>query len=241
MGTRVTLQGVRLSFPHLFQARAVQAGDDPKFGAAFLIPKNHPMLPTLQAAIKQEKANKWGANIPATASSTLYDGDTDPKYNTVADNHGCMILNTSSAQDQPPVLVDVNLQKVINPATFYAGCYVNADIGVYGYDKGVSKGIAAGLNGVQFVQDGERLDSRPSAEDMFGAPAGAPPPIAGGDVGQPVQQPVNQMAQGANPYAQPVPAQGAPYAPPVGGQPAQTAVAPSQAGAPPAGNPSFLG
>ena len=231
MGTRVTLQNVRLSYPHLFQPRAVQAGDDPKFGAAFLIPKTHPMLPTLLAAIEAEKTLKWGANVPPSATPSIYDGDTDPKYNTVPDNHGHMILNSGSSAEQPPVLVDMNLQKVINPATFYAGCYVNADIGVYGYDKGVSKGIAFGLNGVQFAQEGERLDSRPSAEDMFGAPAGAPPPIAPGVQGVPA----------GNTYAQPVPAQPV-YAPPVAGvPPAAAPVAAQPAGVPPVGMPGFLG
>lgn len=220
MGIRVTISGVRLSYPHLFQARAVQAGDDPKFGAAFLIPKNNPAVPDILAAIEAEKGTKWGASAPPAVKSTLYDGDTDPKYNTQAINHGHYILNASSAQDQPPVLVDATLQKVINPATFYAGCYVNADIGFYAYDKGVSKGIAAGLNGVQFHADGERIDGRPSAEDMFGAPAGAPAPIAPAVGGGAVPPP--------QPYAQPA----AGYAPPAGAVPPQAPVAPAPAAAP---------
>ena len=220
MGTRVMIQGARLSYPHLFQARAVQAGDDPKFGAAFLIPKNNPAVPAIFAAIEAEKGAKWGSSIPPTVKSTLYDGDTDPKYNIDAVNHGHYILNASSGQDQPPVLVDTSRQKVINPATFYAGCYVNTDIGFYAYDKGVSKGIAAGLNGVQFAADGERIDGRPTAEDMFGAPAGAPPPIAPA-VG-------SQGVPGPQPHAAPA----AGYAPPPGAIPPAAPVAPPPAAAP---------
>lgn len=186
MSSRVTIQNVRLSYPHLFTARAIQAGDDPKFGAAFIIPKNHPSIPQILKSIETEKGAKWGANVPPSAKTTLYDGDANPKYNTDPANHGMYLLNASSTQDQPPVLVDMNLQKIINPALLYAGCYVNADIGFYPYDKGVSKGIAAGLNGVQFTADGERLDGRPTAEQMFGVPEGAPAPIAPG-VGAPVQ------------------------------------------------------
>ena len=231
MGTRLTIQNVRISYPHLFQPRAVQPGDDPKYGVALLIPKNHPAVPAILQAIAQEKANKWGANVPPSASAPFYDGDTDPKYNIVADNHGHYIMNTSASLEQQPVLVDNNLQKVINPSTFYAGCYVNADVGAYPYDKGVSKGIAFGINGVQFVQDGERLDNRPSAEDMFGAPAGAPPPIASGVVGQPAGAPL----------AQPVPTQYQPPLAPVGISPAPAPVAPAPVGVPPVGMPGFLG
>jgi len=234
MGTRVTLQGVKLSYPHLFQARIVKQGDDPKFGAAFLIPKNHPCVPQVQQAIQAEKNNSWGASVPPTVTATLYDGDTDPKYNTVPENRGHFILNTSSSAEQPPTLVDANLQKVINPATFYAGCFVNADIGFYSYDKGVSKGIAAGLNGVQFVQDGERLDNRPSAEEMFGPPVGAPAPIAPGIAGQPDQY-------GGNPAPQQLPPQGAPGAYQAGASTQAAPMAPAPAGAPIMGGPAFLG
>lgn len=52
----------------------------------------------------------------------------------------------------------------------YAGCYVHAFIEVYAYShpKG-GNGFAAGLLGVQFARDGERLDKRatPGIDEMF--------------------------------------------------------------------------
>ena len=226
MGTRITLQNVRLSYPHLFQPRAIQPGDEPKYGAAFLIPKTvqtpqgpqiNPVITQIQQAIEAEKANMWGANVPPAAKTTLYDGDTDPKYANDEASNGHMILNSSANASAQPILVDQNLQAVINPATFYPGCYVNADIGVYAYDKGISKGIAAGLNGVQFAADGERLDNRPTAEQMFGAVAGAPAAIAPGV---------------ANIGAQPAPAAVAPQS---------AGVAPTQSAQPVPAKPAFLG
>lgn len=231
MSTIVRMDMVRVSYPHLFQPRVVQAGDEPKYGCAFIIPKNHPALPTLIAAIEAEKAAKWGANVPPAAKTVLYDGDTDPKYNTKLENNGCFILNTSAQADRPPLVVDTNGQKIINAAAIYAGCYVNMEVGIYPYDSGMSKGISAGINGVQFVQDGEQLGNVRTAEEMFGAPAGAPPPIAGGVVGQPA----------ANPYAQPAPVAPVAAAPYVGVPVAPAPVAPQPAGVPPVGAPSFLG
>lgn len=179
MGTRVTIMGARLSYPHLYQPRSVNPGDPPKYGAAFLIPKNNPAIAMLQSAAQAEAGNNWGANPPPTLKALpLYDGDTDPKYAGDANTNGMMVLNTS-AQDAPTV-VDLNNQKIIDPSVLYAGCWVNVDVGIYTFDKPMSKGIAAGLNGVQFAADGDRIDGRPSAEDMFGPPTGAPPPIAGG-------------------------------------------------------------
>lgn len=238
MGTRVSLEMVRLSYPHLFQPRAVNPGDTPKYGAALLIPKfiqtaqgpaANPAIAQLQAAEQAERATKWGANVPPTAKPLpLYDGDTDPKYAGQPEYAGVMILNTS-AQDQP-VIVDQNLQKVMNPATFYSGCFVNADIGVYPYDQPMSKGTAAGLNGVQFVADGERIDGRPSAEQMFGAPAGAPAPVAPG-VGQtPAVQPVAQPVPSGAP--QPGYQAGQPAAYPAGVPAQAPAAAPAQPATP---------
>lgn len=246
MGTRVLIQGVRISYPHLAQARAVQAGDTPKFGAAFLIPKGHPAIAQLLQAAANEIGARWGATPPPTLKQIpLYDGDADPKYNTVPANNGHMILNTS-AIDQPHLVDQNNVKIVPNTAgqVFYAGAIVDAFVSAYSYgDKpgSLSKGIAAGLDGVKFIQDGDRLDNRPSAEEMFGAPAGAPPPIAAGVVGQPLQQPVQQMAPAGYPAPQqaPPPPAGAPY--PAGIPPAAAPVAPQPAGAPPPGGPAFLG
>jgi len=247
MGTRVLIQGVRLSYPHLAQARAVQAGDVPKFGAAFLIPKGHPAIAQLLQAAANEIGARWGATPPPTLKPLpMYDGDTDPKYNTVPANNGHMILNTS-ALDQPH-MVDQNNVPVIQPSMFYAGAVVDAFVSAYSYgDKpgALSKGIAAGLDGVRFMQDGDRLDNRPTAAEMFGAPAGAPAPIAPGiqqgAPAQPVQQPVQPVAPAgvSQPQYAPPPPAGTPY--PAGIPTTAAPVAPQPAGAPPAGGPAFLG
>lgn len=250
MGTRVLIQGVRISYPHLAQPRAVQAGDTPKYGAAFLIPKGHPAIAQLLQAAANEMGARWGATPPPTLKPLpMYDGDTDPKYNTVPANNGHMILNTS-ALDQPHLVDQNNVKLVPNTAgqVFYAGAVVDAFVSAYPYgDKpgSLSKGIAAGLDGVRFVQDGDRLDNRPSAEEMFGAPAGAPAPIAPGiQQGAPaqlVQQPVQSVAPAGVPqpqYAPPPPA-GTPY--PAGIPTTAAPVAPQPAGAPSPGGPAFLG
>jgi len=220
MGTIVPIQGARLSYPHLFQARSIQAGDEPKFSAAFLIPKNNPAIPAIQAAIEVEKGTKWGASVPPSVGSTLYDGDTNPKYNTDPNNHGHYVLNTSSKADRKPKVVDQNVANIIDTSRIYAGCYVNAEVDFYPYDMGVSKGIACGLLAVQLVAEGERLDGHPEAGTSFAPIAGAPPPLAPTVGGAPVP--------GPQPYAQPA----APVYPPTGIPPQAAPVAPAPVAAP---------
>ncbi len=46
-----------LSYPHIFQPRAVQQGDDPKFGVVVLIPDTDPQLAQILQIQESEKAN----------------------------------------------------------------------------------------------------------------------------------------------------------------------------------------
>jgi len=229
MSTIVRMDMVRISYPHLFVPHAVNVGDEAKFGASFLVPKNHPSAPMLVQAFETEKANKFGAGA-GVVKNTLYDGDTHPTYAGKPEYAGHYALSTSAKVDRPPLVVDQNNQKLspANAGAIYAGCYIDVEVGVYANDRGVF----SGLNGVKFAQDGEPLGNVRTVEDMFGAPTGAPPPIAAG---------VAPVQPAANPYAQPAPAAPAPPAAPVGVPPAPATVAPQPAGVPPVGAPSFLG
>jgi hypothetical protein len=56
-----------------------------------------------------------------------------------------------------------------NPNEVYAGCLIRAAVNAYGYDRQGNKGVSFGLNGVQKVDEGKRLDNRVAAEDTFEA------------------------------------------------------------------------
>ena len=253
MGTRITIMGARLSYPHLFQPRQVDPNSPPKYGCVLLIPKDSPVIGQLQKAADAEAGARWGANKPASLKPLpLHDCATHPSYSNQPELHGYMALS-ANAKDKP-FTVDQNVQPSLNQGMFYAGCFVNADVGIFAYDAPMSKGIAAGLNGVQFVVDGERIDGRPSVDSMFQPVAGAPAPIAPGvadapaadavlgqplpgavqplgqplsGVVQPTQQPVMGAGQGVAQQPAQQPAQVAPVS---GVQPTAAPVAPEQSG-----------
>jgi hypothetical protein len=54
-------------------------------------------------------------------------------------------------------------------SVFYPGAKVRAAINPYWFDNSGKKGVTFGLNNVQFIADGERLDNRKKAEDEFTA------------------------------------------------------------------------
>lgn len=228
MGIRLYLPNVRISYPHLFQPRAVRQGDTPKFGCQLLIPVNAPAYPENQIPGNSLVEQLWNARHKIVQDEMGGIAPTNPQKelpckqgDLLVQQHpeyaGFWVLSANSTT--APHVVDENVQPVMDQSKIYAGCFVNASIGLFVYDN-MGKGIAAGLNGVQFARDGERLDGRPAAGDLFQAIPGAPTPVATppgyhpGAMGAPAQPPGYGQPLG---YGQPAPMMGVP------GQPAAPA------------------
>ena len=98
--------------------------------------------------------------------------EKDPPYK------GCYIIRPNRREDQgAPVVVDRERNPLINRAVIYGGCKCRVNMNPYYYeltdDKGkiIKRGVAVGLNGVWFWEDGEAFgNSRMSNEEMFGVP-----------------------------------------------------------------------
>jgi hypothetical protein len=171
---RITLKNVRLGFPNLFRAKAIDADSDPRYSASFIFPPDHPQVPELESAIESAAAEKWGAKAPAILKSLrtankvcLQDGDTKAQY---AGFEGNLFINAAAAGNGPaPTVVDRNRNRLSEAdGMVYAGCYVNAVIDVYAQDNSFGKRINATLAGVQFVRDGEAFGGgRPASTDDF--------------------------------------------------------------------------
>lgn len=87
------------------------------------------------------------------------DGKEEPGY-------GPGTIFCSLTSTQKPGIVDKD-GAPMNPADLYSGAYFRATVHAYSF-KNKSKGVALGLNNLQFVAHGERLDNRASAAEDFG-------------------------------------------------------------------------
>ena len=169
MATTFTTGKVRLSYPALFAPKAAPGSDRLKYSASIIVPKSDKAtLKKIQDAVEEAKnlgkTTKWGGKIPAKLKTPLRDGDEerpdDPAY---ADSY---FFNCSS--DRKPGIVDRNLQAILDPEEIYAGCYVRVNVNAYPFDSNGNRGIAMGLNHVQFWMDGDHLGAGAvSAEDAF--------------------------------------------------------------------------
>ena len=165
----VTGPKTRFSYANVFEAKAGPQGGDPKYSTALLIPKTDKVTldkiaAASAAALKQGK-EKFGAAFGTGAfkKTPLRDGDEEKPDNP--EYAGMMFLNASSKSR--PQVVDKDVNPIMDQDEFYSGCYGRASINIYPYNN-VSKGIGAGLNNVQKLEDGEKLGGGSTAAEDFG-------------------------------------------------------------------------
>lgn len=170
--TKVVTGKVRFCYVNVFEPTAMAEGDTPKYNICILIPKTDTKtLEKIKKAIETAKqagkailANKNG-QIPADAALKLplRDGDIerpdDPAY------QGMMFINANSKRK--PSVVDRDLAPIMQQEEFYSGCYGRASINFYAFNV-QSKGVAAGLNNLQKLEDGEALAGGSTADEDFG-------------------------------------------------------------------------
>lgn len=158
MSTVLTTGKVRFSYCHLFAPHANTPGQEPKYSMMVLVDKkDKATLTKIKEAIEEAKAKgkaeKWGGKVPANLKTPLRDGDEEhpgePAY------MGKYFFNCS-AKNRPGV-VDKDINPILDPEEVYSGCYGRVNVAFYPYDASGNRGIAAGLNHVQKLTDGERL------------------------------------------------------------------------------------
>lgn len=168
--TKVITGKVRFCYTNVFEPTAMNEGDTPKYNICILIPKNDAAtIAKVNAAINAAKeagkakiADKNG-RIPANLKLPLRDGDVERPDDPAFEN--MYFINANSMRK--PSIVDRDLNPIMSKDDFYSGCYGRASINFYAFNVS-SKGIAAGLNNLQKLEDGEMLAGGSTVEEDFG-------------------------------------------------------------------------
>lgn len=169
--TKVTTGKVRFCYANVFEAVAVNEGDTPKYSVCIIIPKDDEVtLPKVRKAVeaaielgKSKLVNNKG-QIPSNLKTPLRDGDVDRADDPAFEN--AYFINASTSRK--PAIVDKALGPIMERGEFYSGCYGRASINFYAFNSNGNKGIAAGLNNLQKLHDGEPLAGGSTAEEDFG-------------------------------------------------------------------------
>lgn len=168
MSTAITTGKVRFSYCHLFQPHANNDGQEPKYSMMVLVDKSDKKtIAAIKSAIDEAKMNgktsKWNGKIPTNLKTPLRDGDEEHPDEEVY--KGKLFFNCSAKQR--PGIVDRDINAILDPDEVYSGCYGRVNVTFYPYDASGNRGVAAGLNHVQKLSDGERLGGGVSVETAF--------------------------------------------------------------------------
>ena len=130
-------------------------GKEEKYSISMIFPKTTD-LSKLKKASADCAIAKWGEDKkkwPKNLRSPFRDGDTDRSEDPVYANS--IFINVSSKNR--PGLVDKDLQPIIDPREFYSGCYAQASLSCFAYEKAGNRGVSFGLNNLMKTRDGESL------------------------------------------------------------------------------------
>jgi len=166
--TTVVTGLVRFSYAHVWEAKAIEEGQTPKFSVSLIIPKSDTatvdkIKKAIEAA-KVEGKGKWNGKIPPVLKLPLRDGDEERPDDEAY--KGAYFINANSANK--PSVVDKDVAPILDRDEFYSGCFGRASVNFYAFNASGNKGIAAGLNNVQKLKDGDKLGGGSSAEEDFG-------------------------------------------------------------------------
>jgi len=169
--TLVTTGKVRLSYANLFKPKAASPGAKEKYSVSIIIDKeDKETVQKIEAAIKaaivagMSKLDIKDANkLPKNFKTPLRDGDEergdDPAY------VGKWFLNCSS--DNKPKVINREKEEITDPTQVISGDYARVNINLYAFNTSGNKGIAAGLNAVQKIKNGEPLGSTVNVDAVF--------------------------------------------------------------------------
>jgi hypothetical protein len=168
--TKLILPPALGSYANIFKPRAFE-GQAPKYSIVLIWPKEEKeKLKPLIAAIIEAARAKFGEKAAEMLKGNklknpLRDGDVDradePSFK------GCYFVTASASADRQPGVVDAKVQPVFEESEAYSGCIFRASVNLFAFDKGGNRGVAVGLNNLQVVKKGTRLDGRKNAEADF--------------------------------------------------------------------------
>lgn len=165
-----------LSFPHIFSdTKSKNDKGEDVYDIQIIIPKSQRAdIQAIVRAIKEVGMAKWGDNY-RKVRAPLRDGDKEAdeltedgttKGEKYPERLGCYFLNARSTK--PVGVYDRQRNPIVDSTQVYGGCKGKIAVTFYPYSNSGNHGIAAGLNGVQKVSDGESFGGgRPSVESMF--------------------------------------------------------------------------
>lgn len=174
--TKLVTGKARLSYAKVWEPEPDDFGNL-WYSSAILIPKEDKATLTkykaIVEALKEQAKAKYGGKLPKDFHTPLRDGDeeADEKGEVYAGHYFFNAKSKIKPGIAKPMGKDANgktkFQEITDTTEVYSGCYAKVSVNFYLFDTKGNKGIAAGLNNIVKVQDGEYLGGRSNVNDDF--------------------------------------------------------------------------
>lgn len=162
--TKFVTNLVRFVNVHLYKPYSAINGLEPKYFLTLIITKSEKAEIARLRKVFEEvvSSNKDFLADKPLNKSTIGLRDGDNRENSVfADSY----YLTATSIEKPGV-VDVDINPILDPSELYDGCFGRASITLYPYLSNLDGGIAVGLNNVQKLKDGERVQVQGVTSDF---------------------------------------------------------------------------
>ncbi len=163
----MTIKDVRLSYAHLFKAKAFEEGKDAKFSVTAMIPKDtHAKeIAKLREIFDARQKAKFKKRLPSDRLC-LRDGDESGKEEYAG------MWTLSLSESTRPTLLDKDGKTALaqEDDKLYSGCYANILFRLWDQDhQKYGKRVNGNLLAVQFMRHGEKFSGvqRPAADECF--------------------------------------------------------------------------
>lgn len=179
---QMTVKKVRGAFLAIFAPKAF-GEQDPAYGGKFVVPKDHPQVKDLDAAMLAAAKEKWGEKGPAILAKLIeedrvcfhkktYTNKNGDPVDGFEDAYYISARNGGDSPTKPSAFTAANV-KLDEPAgLIYSGAFFDTSIDIYAQDNKYGRRINASLRGVRFADKGEAFGGGVAAgADEFGAPA----------------------------------------------------------------------
>lgn len=163
----------RLIWARLFEAEAMEEGNDPSYSCAILYKANQ-NIKAITKAIEAAKRDQWGGKAPRRLNICLINDDREiedlaEQYDYIEPGDTILKLRRYEKYGAPQ-LWDQAVEPIESPTEMYSGCHVVADVEFFGWERKTSAGVSCRLNGLQKVRDDESLGGgRANTHDSFAA------------------------------------------------------------------------
>ena len=151
----------RVSYVHIKEPSSFENDGEKKYSCTFLIPKDHPDVQRIEAAMKaayDANTESLFKGLPRTSPmmwNPLRAGNEWYEERPEAEEYKDHFFLKASSKIQPAAF-DSDKQEIIDLDEIYSGCYCRGVIVCYPFNN-VLKGFGFYLNSLMKIEDGERL------------------------------------------------------------------------------------